>query len=95
VALPADAVTMLPAGDGKQQAQLEVRIGALDDTGASAPIPAIPMNVSSAGPPGPGATFRYATTLELRNRPHKLLVAVHDVAGGNLFSASTDVAPPR
>jgi VWFA-related protein len=93
VALPADAVTLLPV-DGAMVADLELRVAAMDDTGAASGIPRLPIRIRSEGKPGPGATLRHSTTLELRTRPHRVVVAVYDVTADVLLSASADIKPP-
>lgn len=93
VALPADAVTILPA-EGGGVANLELRVAAMDDTGASSGIPSLPIQIKTAEKPGPGATLRHSTTLELRTRPHRLVVAVYDVTSDTLLSTTAEVKPP-
>ena len=83
VRIPLDGVTMLPTAEG-HTARLEMRVSGIDDEGDFNDLPVIPVTFS--GPePGPGQVATYETTLRLRARKHTVLVALYDLASGNIL----------
>lgn len=92
VGIPADAVTFLP-GPGGFTAQLELRVAVLDERGATADTPVIPLVLQVASKPSPGTMLSYETSLKLRRKPHDLVVAVYDLASGTILSSALEVTP--
>ena len=90
--IPADAVTFVPMGD-QFQADLEIRVAAMDERGHRSSIPVIPYVVSARRQPVKGEIMRKDTVLELRREKQQIVVAVYDKAGGNLFSTTIQFTP--
>lgn len=93
LAIPAEAVTMVPL-NGKQVAEVELRVVAVDARGGRAPMPVIPVTLSADEAPKPGTFIRYDTRIRMRRMPHSLTVAIFDPLSGKLLTARADVAPP-
>lgn len=93
--LPTDAMTVVPVGDGKFAAQLELRFAASDSEGNGSEIPVLPINLSSGKPPSPGKFVRYETKLTLPAKANHLVVAVYDPLSGKVATAEADIAPAQ
>ncbi len=93
VRLPASAVALLPAGEDRFSAELEVRIAAIDDKGDRSEVITLPWRVMRSRQPEGDESLEYATALELRRRSQDLVVAVYDTKTGALFSSSIQVSP--
>jgi VWFA-related protein len=94
LAIPVDAITFVPVA-GKQTAELELRVAALDAAGNRAPVPVIAVTLTSVETPKPGAFVRYDTRLKLKKLPHHLTLAIFDPLNGKILTAQTDVKPPK
>jgi VWFA-related protein len=92
IAIPLDALTRVPI-DGKQVADLELRLAALDEEGRRSEIPIVPLQVSLPLDARPGSFVRYDTKIELRRVRQQLVVAIYDRAGGSLLSTTLEVEP--
>ncbi|MDA8017016.1 MAG: VWA domain-containing protein [Thermoanaerobaculia bacterium] len=92
VDLPLDRLTLRQNGEA-WLGRAEVRIVASDDRGDVSPIPVLQVDLASNGRPVSGATQPFETMLELRRRPHRLLIAVHDPASGALFGKRLSIEP--
>jgi hypothetical protein len=92
IGIPAEAVTFLP-GPGGFTAQVELRVAVLDENGATADTPVIPLALQVAERPAPGTVLRYETSLKLRRKPHDLVVAVYDLASGSILSSALELDP--
>jgi len=92
VSIPLDEVTFLPVGD-TWASQLELRIAIVDADGQQAEMPVIPLSLTAEREPATGARGRWATTLQLRNKPHRAVVALYDPASGRILSTGLDIAP--
>ena len=92
LSIAADAITMIQLGD-EYVAEMELRVAALDDNGRRSEIPVIPFRITALQPPQPGQVVRYDTALELRKDRQEIVVAVLDVASGNMLSATAEVSP--
>lgn len=92
VNLPLDRLTLLPMGESFR-GQAEVRIVASDDRGDLSPVPVLRVDLATDSQPVAGAVQLFETHLELRRRPHRLMVAVHDPASGALFGSRLDIEP--
>ena len=96
VDLPLDRLTLLPAGLPTGQSfvgRAEVRIVASDDRGHLSPVPVLQVDLKAGSRPAAGSVQSFEAQIELRRRPHRLLVAVHDPASGALFGSRLDVEP--
>jgi hypothetical protein len=90
VLVPLDRLTFLPGGSGLQAAT-ELRLAVVDDEGARSDIPIIPITFDAATPPEAGDYGRYETKIKMRRRPHRVVVAIYDVASGRILSAGVDL----
>jgi VWFA-related protein len=92
IAIPVSMLTLVPL-EGKQVAQLELRIAALDDRGNRSPVPVIPITLKSDTVPPANGYVKYDTKVRLRKAPQHLVVAIFDPLSGNIATAETDVKP--
>lgn len=93
LAIPVDAVTFIPL-EGKYLAEVELRVAAMDTAGNRAPVPVIPVTLSSDVEPKAGTSVRYETRLKLRRLPHSLTIAVFDPQSGKILTSRVEVLPP-
>ncbi len=89
VEVPSDAIVMLADGD-RFVADLELRVAALDRSGASSEVVPIPLTLS-ADSATPAQTLRFSTELELRPRTEKLVISLYDKATGSILMSSLPV----
>jgi VWFA-related protein len=94
LAIPVDAITFVPV-NGKQTAELELRVAALDSSGNRAPVPVVPVTLTANEAPKPGNFVRYDTRVKLKKLPHHLTLAVFDPLSGKILTAQADVKPPK
>ncbi len=94
LAIPVDSITFVPV-NGKQTAELELRVAAVDSSGNRAPVPVIPVTLSGTEAPKPGYFVRYDTRLKLKKLPHHLTLAIYDPLSGKILTAQADVKPPQ
>ncbi len=94
VTIPLDQVTFLPVGD-TLATQLELRVGVIDADGQQAEMPVIPLAVASDKEPSAGAVGSYETTLLLRRKPHRVVVAIYDPVSGRILSSGLEIFPPN
>jgi VWFA-related protein len=92
--IPADAITFVPVG-GKYTAEVELRVSAVDSSGARAPVPVVPLTITTDTQPKPGSAVKYDTKIRLRRLPHHLTLAIFDPQSGKILIAQTDVVPPK
>ncbi|MCP4658836.1 MAG: VWA domain-containing protein [bacterium] len=88
--IPLDGVVMLPVDEGFE-AQLELRVAAIDKAGNRSEIPVIPIRLGGATPPPAGAFAAYDTELLVRPHTRRLVLAVHDVVGEGILTTSLDL----
>ncbi len=98
MAIPLDALVLLPSGTNPAKpswtANLELRVAVLDADGATGEeIPVIPLSFEMPDRPAGGSYYRWATRLLMRRKPHDVVVAVYDLAGGALLSTALEVTP--
>jgi hypothetical protein len=86
VSLPVDSIVLVPEG-GRYVAQLELQVAALDTSGGRSEMPTIPIFIETAQLPQKGGTVSYETTLRLSRKPQDLVLALHDLVGGETFAA--------
>ncbi|MFL6231524.1 MAG: hypothetical protein ACJ76N_00150, partial [Thermoanaerobaculia bacterium] len=92
--IPASAVTLLPASDGRYKGEAELRIAALDDQGNQSTAPPIRVALSAAKPPSETGTVRYETKIFLRGRTTHVVAALYDPVTGEVAAGRVDVAAP-
>ncbi len=92
--IPVDEITLVPVG-GEWVTELELRLAAVDADGRRAPVPVVPIRISTPKQPAAGKFFPYETTLRLRREKQRLVVAIFDRASGALLSAEAEITPPR
>ncbi|MEM1177279.1 MAG: VWA domain-containing protein [Acidobacteriota bacterium] len=87
---PASGFTFLPGSEG-EVARLELRIAASDDRGETADVPVVPIEVLRGEIVDGEVTW--STVLELRRRPHRLLLAIHDPLGERVLAQRLSIEP--
>ena len=92
--IPLEQLTVLRSGD-KYNADVELRIAALDDRGGRSDIPVIEVTLEMPSKPPAGAYATYQTTLQLRRARNQVVLAVSDPVGGAIYSARTEIAPQK
>lgn len=92
LAIPGDLITVVPL-NGKQVAELELRVAAVDVNGDRSSIPVIPLKLSTDKAPAKGAFFKYETRVKLRNLKQHLIVAIFDPLSNHILTAQADIAP--
>lgn len=90
VGIPMDHIVLVP-NQGRFQNRLDIRIAVLSDTGERSDVTLDTITIDGASPPRPGQRFYYETTLNLRKRPHRIVVAVSDPISGEILSSSGDI----
>ena len=90
--IPMDAITMLPY-QGRYVAELELRVGALDENGDRNEIAAVPVVLEGAAPPPLGAHAIYAVNIRVRRQAQNLVVSLYDPVGDRILVASTHFDP--
>ena len=90
VGIPMDHIVLVP-NQGRFQNRLDIRIAVLSDTGERSDVTLDTITIDGAAPPRPGQRFYYETTLNLRKRPHRIVVAVSDPISGEILSSSGDI----
>ncbi len=83
VRIPLDGIALLPTRKGLT-ASLELRVAATDDRGHRADLGVIPVELSFADAGEVGREAIWKTTLKLRKRNHRLLLALYDPIGETL-----------
>ena len=86
--IPMDEITMLPQGS-QYVAELELRIGAIDEEGRRNEISVVPVNLSGDGPPPAGSYATYELSVKIRRAPQDLVVTLHDPVGDRILAAAT------
>ncbi|HEX4961531.1 MAG TPA: VWA domain-containing protein [Thermoanaerobaculia bacterium] len=94
LAIPVEAITFVPI-NGKYTAEIELRVAAVDSGGARAPVPVIPITLTTGAEPKAGTAVKYESKLRLRRLPHHLTLAIFDPQSGKILTAQTDVVPPK
>ena len=91
--IPLEQLVFLPSSEGGNQAHLELRVAVIDEKGAQADIPVIPILISGPGEPTPGSYYSYDVSLKMRRETHRAVVAVYDQASGTILSGTAEVSP--
>lgn len=92
VSIPLDQVTFLPIDD-RWASELELRIAVVDESGQQAEMPIIPLQLTSPREPRAGSRGAWETTLQLRKKDHRAVVAVYDPASGRILSTGVEISP--
>lgn len=92
--IPLDRVVVLPTANG-HEGQLELRVAAISDDGDRSEMSAIPVRFAGPAPPQPGQVVRYDVELVLAKSRQRLALALHDLAGGDVLSATVEFEPPK
>ncbi len=93
LAIPADGITTVPI-EGKNVAELELRVAAVDVDGNRSSIPVIPLRVTLDGVSETAGKFlRYDTKVRLRRIGQHLIVAIFDPLSNRILTAEADVTP--
>ncbi len=85
--IPMDGISMLAAAGGGYEANLELRIAALDEGGHRNEIAVIPVRLFGDRPPRSGEHAIYETEVKLRRQGHDLVVSLHDPVSGAIYAA--------
>ena len=91
VSIPLDQVTFLPVDD-RWASELELRIAIVDESGQQAEMPVIPLQLTAPEEPRAGSRGTWGTTLQLRKKGHRAVVAVYDPASGRILSAGLEIS---
>jgi VWFA-related protein len=89
--IPASAVTLLQASDGRYQGRAELRLAALDDQGNQSTAPPVRIDLSSARAPSEAGLVRYETKIFLRGRASRVVAALYDPVSGEVSAGRVDV----
>ncbi len=81
-------ITMLPLGT-RYVAELELRIGAIDEEGRRNEISIVPVSLRGDAPPAAGAYATYEFAVKLRRQPQDLVVTLHDPVDDRILAAAT------
>ena len=92
VRIPLDEIAMI-ATEGFYAGELEVRISVMDHNGNSASSEVRGVAPEGDETPGSGAFYTYSTTLEIRNRNHKIVVGVKDLLSGSFLAGTVRMDP--
>lgn len=87
LAVPLDHIVFLRT-EGMWQAELEVWIAAMDETGNRSQASFQTFRIAGDFPPEPGQTYYIDTGLELRRREHRFVIAVFDPRSGAILTSS-------
>lgn len=91
VAVPVDQVVFVPSGR-QFVADLALHLALRDRDGRqSTDIAPIPFQVRLEKAPQPGTYVRYDTTIKVRNRPHRVVLAIEDQVGGATLTGTADM----
>lgn len=91
VGIPLDNITLLPAND-LWVGEVEIRVTVMDARGNRSETSLAKIPISGSRRPKAGERFWYETTLAMRRRDHKIVVAVYDPLSGALLSSSGEIA---
>ncbi len=87
LAVPLDHIAFL-GREGMWQAELEVWIAAMDETGNRSETSFQTFRIAGDHLPEPGQTYYIDTGLEFRRREHRFVIAVFDPRSGTILTSS-------
>jgi VWFA-related protein len=88
--IPMDEITMLPVGT-EYVAELELRVGAIDEDGRRNEISVVPVSLRGPDPPPAGSYATYEFAVRIRHQPQDLVVTLHDPVSDRILAAVTRV----
>ena len=83
---------MLPVGD-VYVAELELRIGVLDQSGNRNEMPVIPVVLEGDSAPEPGSHAIYETAVRMRGQEHDIVVSLYDPLSDTVMAATGTIGP--
>ena len=92
ILIPLDDITLLPVA-GSWTNEVELRVTVINDSGDRSETPVETIRIAGPAAPEPGQHYWYTTELVLRNREHRIVVAVHDPVSGTILSANGTIGP--
>jgi VWFA-related protein len=92
VQLPMDEVTTVPQGD-QRVGEMELRVAALDDEGRRSQVSVIPIRFSTREAIQPGLRSPYETAIDVRKVKQSVVVALVDLASGEMYSTTLTLNP--
>jgi len=90
--IPLDQIAMLPVGDS-YVAELELRIGVLDESGNRNDMPVIPVTLEGNEAPPPGAHAVYETAVKIRGQEHDIVISIYDPLSDTVMAATGSIGP--
>jgi hypothetical protein len=90
--IPMDEITMLPH-QGRYIAELELRVGALDQYGDRNEIAAVPVVLEGNMPPPLGSHAVYELAIKIKRQPQDLVVSLYDPVGDRILVANARFEP--
>ncbi|MEE2777917.1 MAG: VWA domain-containing protein [Acidobacteriota bacterium] len=88
-----DDVTLLQVGPDAYGGEVEVRVTVMDESGYRSDTPVESVRIAGRERPEPGQMYWWKTTLLMRKRNHRVVVAVFDALSGAMFSSSAEIFP--
>jgi VWFA-related protein len=92
IAIPTEAMTLVPNGD-RWMTRMELRVAAVSSKGDPSEIPVLPLELTLAEKPPDGQFVPYRTQVRLRKQKQKVVIALYDSLGGDLYSNVLDIDP--
>ena len=92
VQIPIDQLTLVSIG-GRQVGEMELRIAALDEAGRRSEVSVLPIRVTVDRELQAGEFSPYATSVDVRKVQQSVVVALVDMASGEMFSTTLTLNP--
>jgi VWFA-related protein len=93
VGIPMDEIVLIESA-GKFRNELELRITVMEPNGERSEPQLHRVVIEGDRPPQPGQMFYYETVLLMREKQHRIVVAVYDPLSGAILSSSGELALP-
>lgn len=94
IVVPLAELTFLPVPGG-WRAEMELHVAVMNEGGADAEIPVMPLTVQGRVPPRQGQSQAFYTTIKMRKRKHVVVVSLYDQLSGKIMSTRMEVDPRR
>ena len=91
IRIPMDEITMLPY-KGRYVAELELRIGAINEAGERNEISVVPVVLSGDELPPAGAYATYEVSIRVKREPQDLAFVLHDPLSDTILATSARLA---
>lgn len=91
IRIPMDEITMLPYR-GRYVAELELRIGAINEAGERNEISVVPVVLSGDELPPAGAYATYELSIRVKREPQDLAFVLHDPLSDTILATSAKLA---